>query len=161
MMLAHAQGSERPVKDSAQSMHSARSSGKSDMRTSGSGSTTVRSMLDTLVSGRGGISAQVGRNMISVVGLSKPPFVSSNGAARCWLLVHLILRGLVQQSSSVLVGPVHGLTFDHVMVQYAPLSLVGPFFNGHWSHLVQHANTPVGCLSSSSHWYRCLWHRRR
>lgn len=56
-----AQGSERPVKDSAQSMHSARSSGgKSDMRTSGSGSTTVRSMLDTLYSSKG-ISGQVRR----------------------------------------------------------------------------------------------------
>lgn len=47
------------MKDSAQSMHSARSSGKSGgIRSSGSGSTTVRHMLDTLYSGRG-ISGQV------------------------------------------------------------------------------------------------------
>lgn len=58
-VLCVQQGSgERPVKDSAQSMHSARSSDKSGMRTSGSGSTTVRSMLDTLYSSRGGITGQ-------------------------------------------------------------------------------------------------------
>ncbi|KAK9902754.1 hypothetical protein WJX75_004977 [Coccomyxa subellipsoidea] len=61
-------GSERPVKDSAQSMHSARSSGgKSDMRTSGSGSTTVRSMLDTLYSSKG-IS---GQEALALASLSK------------------------------------------------------------------------------------------
>ena len=54
-----AQSGGYPVKDSAQSMHSARSSDKDGggLRSSGSG-TTVRSVLDTLTSGKR-ISGQV------------------------------------------------------------------------------------------------------
>ncbi|BDA51135.1 probable serine/threonine-protein kinase STY8 at C-terminar half [Coccomyxa sp. Obi] len=63
-------GSEgRPVKDSAQSMHSARSSDRSGLRTSGSGtSTTVRSMLDTLYSSHRGIT---GQEALALASLSK------------------------------------------------------------------------------------------
>ena len=55
---AHAQSGGYPVKDSAQSMHSARSSDKAGaLHSSGSGA-TVRSVLDTLSSGKR-ISGQV------------------------------------------------------------------------------------------------------